>query len=170
LQIVMHMQVVQGYWAAWKSLTEKLSIVEEGLQEPGEVSLEAYITPELIRVSQNGVATSFGEISLSGAGRITISGANGAGKSTALLALKAREGAGAVYLPAHHVLELAEEGGSLSSGEAALSALRCAAASTSPVLLLDEWDANLSPENRAWQHAFIEELARSRVVVEVRHS
>jgi len=38
------------------------------------------------------------------------------------------------------------------------------------VLLLDEWDANLSPENRELVSSKIESLAQERLVIEVRHN
>jgi ABC-type transport system involved in cytochrome bd biosynthesis fused ATPase/permease subunit len=37
------------------------------------------------------------------------------------------------------------------------------------VVLLDEWDANLDAANLALVHARIEELAKTKVVIEVRH-
>lgn len=44
---------------------------------------------------------------------------------------------------------LSEEKQSLSSGEIALTALKDLQTGNSNILLLDEWDANLSVENRA---------------------
>ena len=37
------------------------------------------------------------------------------------------------------------------------------------VYLLDEWDANLDPENRAAADALVEELARRARVIEISH-
>jgi chromosome segregation ATPase len=38
-----------------------------------------------------------------------------------------------------------------------------------PVYLLDEWDANLDPANRAKATALVEQLARRARVVEISH-
>ena len=38
-----------------------------------------------------------------------------------------------------------------------------------PIYLLDEWDANLDPNNRAAADALVEELARRARVVEISH-
>jgi ABC-type bacteriocin/lantibiotic exporter with double-glycine peptidase domain len=57
-----------------------------------------------------------------------------------------------------------------SSGERQLQVLREISAHTHyPVYLLDEWDANLDPDNRAKAVALVEELARRARVIEVSH-
>ena len=38
-----------------------------------------------------------------------------------------------------------------------------------PIYLLDEWDANLDPNNRAAADALVEQLARRARVVEISH-
>ena len=38
-----------------------------------------------------------------------------------------------------------------------------------PIYLLDEWDANLDPNNRAAADALVHELARRARVVEISH-
>jgi ABC-type transport system involved in cytochrome bd biosynthesis fused ATPase/permease subunit len=57
-----------------------------------------------------------------------------------------------------------------SSGERQLRALREIVSHThAPIYLLDEWDANLDPNNRAAADALVEELARRARVVEISH-
>ena len=57
-----------------------------------------------------------------------------------------------------------------SSGERQLRVLREIVANTMhPVYLLDEWDANLDPANRARASALVEQLARRARVVEISH-
>jgi ABC-type transport system involved in cytochrome bd biosynthesis fused ATPase/permease subunit len=57
-----------------------------------------------------------------------------------------------------------------SSGERQLRALQEIVQHTdAPIYLLDEWDANLDPNNRAAADALVEELARRARVVEISH-
>ena len=57
-----------------------------------------------------------------------------------------------------------------SSGERQLRALQEIVAYTdAAIYLLDEWDANLDPNNRAAADALVEELARRARVVEISH-
>jgi ABC-type transport system involved in cytochrome bd biosynthesis fused ATPase/permease subunit len=57
-----------------------------------------------------------------------------------------------------------------SSGERQLRALREIVAHTdSAIYLLDEWDANLDPNNRAAADALVQELARRARVIEISH-
>ena len=118
-------------------------------------------------------------------------GPNGAGKSTLLTSLKATVKTRAYYWPTADRLAFAFTQGArrgrdrrrrrsdraerhkktgFSSGERQLRALqeivRCTDA---PIYLLDEWDANLDPNNRAAADALVEELARRARVVEISH-
>jgi ABC-type thiamine transport system ATPase subunit len=57
-----------------------------------------------------------------------------------------------------------------SSGERQLRALQEIVRYTdAPIYLLDEWDANLDPNNRAAADALVEQLARRARVVEISH-
>ena len=57
-----------------------------------------------------------------------------------------------------------------SSGERQLRALQEIVSHTdAAVYLLDEWDANLDPNNRATADALVEELAHRARVVEISH-
>jgi len=132
-------------------------------------------------------------------GRVQVRGGNGSGKSTLLAALKQEVKARAYYWPTTDRLafrfaaaagldepedidldeeELEERASApamrrlpgFSSGERQLRSLQEIVANTdSPIYLLDEWDANLDPSNRAAADALVEELARRARVVEISH-
>jgi ABC-type multidrug transport system fused ATPase/permease subunit len=124
-------------------------------------------------------------------GRINVRGPNGAGKSTLLTTLKAKVKTRAYYWPTADRLafkfsqgqddvETDEDGEPMppsetkkpgfSSGERQLRALREIVEHTdAPIYLLDEWDANLDPKNRAAADALVEQLARRARVVEISH-
>jgi len=123
-------------------------------------------------------------------GRINVRGPNGAGKSTLLTSLKATVKTRAYYWPTADRLafaftqgrdevELDDDGNPIepsekkigySSGERQLRALQEIVRWTdAPIYLLDEWDANLDPNNRAAADALVEALARRARVVEISH-
>ena len=123
-------------------------------------------------------------------GRINVRGPNGAGKSTLLTSLKAAVKNRAYYWPTADRLAFAfskldeietdEDGDPIepsetkkvgySSGERQLRALQEIVHHTdAAVYLLDEWDANLDPNNRAAADVLVEELARRARVIEISH-
>jgi ABC-type multidrug transport system fused ATPase/permease subunit len=127
-------------------------------------------------------------------GRINVRGDNGSGKSTLLAALKAEIKNKAYYWPTTDRLafkfamaakldddeEFDEEGElkppkpakrpGFSSGERQLRSLQEIVEHTdAAIYLLDEWDANLDPANRATADALVERLSRRARVVEVSH-
>jgi ABC-type multidrug transport system fused ATPase/permease subunit len=126
-------------------------------------------------------------------GRVNVRGPNGAGKSTLLTSLKAQIKTRAYYWPTADRLAFQFAQGSepdededdlseptparvkpkrpgFSSGERQLRALQEIVAYTdAPIYLLDEWDANLDPNNRAAADALVEQLARRARVVEISH-
>ena len=124
-------------------------------------------------------------------GRINVRGPNGSGKSTLLTSLKSAVKTRAYYWPTADRLafkfaqgqdevEIDEDGDPVepsdakkpgfSSGERQLRALQEIVSHTdAPIYLLDEWDANLDPNNRAAADALVEELARRARVVEISH-
>jgi len=127
-------------------------------------------------------------------GRVNVRGANGSGKSTLLTTLKAQVKTRAYYWPTADRLafqfnkglepedievadldgetkktELVKKPG-FSSGERQIRALQEIVQFTdAPIYLLDEWDANLDPSNRAAADALIETLARRARVIEISH-
>ncbi len=126
-------------------------------------------------------------------GRINVRGPNGAGKSTLLTSLKAQIKTRAYYWPTADRLAFqftqgaepevdADDSGEpmpapvkpkrpgFSSGERQLRALQEIVAYTdASIYLLDEWDANLDPSNRAAADALVEQLARRARVIEISH-
>ena len=131
-------------------------------------------------------------------GRLLVRGSNGSGKSSLLVALKARLGNQAFYWPTSDKLAFAFAGGAaaagddedensdeqtrleasnlpaaskgFSSGERQLKSLQEIAHRTqAAVYLLDEWDANLDTQNRAHAEALVASLATRAVVVEISH-
>ncbi len=117
-------------------------------------------------------------------GRVLVRGSNGSGKSTLMVALKARLGAKAFYWPTSDKLafafsaarssDLDDDGDTVvsgfSSGERQLKSLQEIVNRThADVYLLDEWDANLDPKNRASAEALVAQLAARAVVVEISH-
>ena len=137
------------------------------------------------------VEDAIGLILSNATGRINVRGANGSGKSTLLTTLKARVKTRAYYWPTADRLAFKFAQGmepddldygddeepkkpdkppGFSSGERQLRALREIVAYTeAEMYLLDEWDANLDPNNRATAEALVEELARRARVVEISH-
>lgn len=104
------------------------------------------------------------------AGRMTIRGENGSGKSTALMLVKDSLGDRAFFLPTHSQLSFASETNKYSTGESLRNRLmEILDKVDADVLLLDEWDANLDAENRDRLSELIDELALRKCVVEVRH-
>jgi ABC-type bacteriocin/lantibiotic exporter with double-glycine peptidase domain len=102
--------------------------------------------------------------------RITIRGDNGTGKSTLLKTIK--EKIGGYYLPASAGLSFAQNNwNSLSTGEQMLTALQEISGQdhADSLLLLDEWDANLDPENRNRLSSEIDLLATKIPIIEVVH-
>ena len=124
-------------------------------------------------------------------GRINVRGANGSGKSTLLTSLKSQVKNRAYYWPTADRLSFKfaqgmepedidygddeapkkpERPPGFSSGERQLRALREIVTYTqAEMYLLDEWDANLDPNNRAAADALVEELAKRARVVEISH-
>ncbi|MGA8164278.1 MAG: hypothetical protein WB791_04535 [Waddliaceae bacterium] len=174
LQIVMHIQVIQTYFAQWKRLREKLNVTLESVTKPQRLDLSKLINHDNIRIISKDACYSSREIDKqlenTIAGRFTISGENGVGKSTLLLMLKHKFNQLAIYCPAQHHLLLPENQSHLSTGETALAILHDIQSSDRRILLLDEWDANLSIENRILLNQKIEHLSQDRIIVEVRHS
>jgi len=174
LQIVMHIQIIQNYLAQWKKLEERLVVTYESVLEPKSIDLSHLIQESDISIKMDNTTYPCGEIENlldnHKKGRFTITGDNGVGKSSLLLQLKNKFCFSATYLPAHHQLMLQEAQLSLSTGEIALASLKDLQSSNCDILLLDEWDANLSTENRAAMDQMINQLSLERIVVEIRHS
>jgi hypothetical protein len=178
LQINMHVQVVHSYWAGWQRLRERLNVAGQCLVPFPNTNAEHLLQEEKIQISEkqtakNWTAMEFIEqIPQLNNGRITIRGANGAGKSVLLTLLKNKLAEKAFYLPAQHNLELPGVHAGLSHGEKVIAAFNALASSQTDtsVLLLDEWDANLSQENRSLLSARLDTIAKNKLVIEVSHN
>lgn len=109
--------------------------------------------------------------SLSRPGRYTIRGRNGAGKSALMLKLKEEHAERASYVPANHDLDVAGLNRDQSTGQRAKGALlEILRQDASPVMLLDEWDANLDAGNREELSAALQRESLTRCIVEVVHA
>jgi ABC-type multidrug transport system fused ATPase/permease subunit len=104
-------------------------------------------------------------------GRFTITGANGSGKSTILLALKHWFQDRSFLLPAHHSqLVWQSDLSSLSSGERTKASMsELLQLQDIHIVLLDEWDANLDASNREAIGRLLDRSCLDRIIVEVRH-
>lgn len=105
-----------------------------------------------------------------GAGRVTLRGDNGSGKSTALMLIKNSLSARAFFLPVHNQLSFTSETNKYSTGESLRNRLlEIFEKVEADVLLLDEWDANLDAETRERLSALIDQMSSKKCVIEVRH-
>lgn len=103
-------------------------------------------------------------------GRVTLRGENGSGKSTALMLIKNALAGRAFLLPTHNHLSFTSETNKYSTGESLKNRLAEILEKVDvDVLLLDEWDANLDKENQESLSELINELAKKKCVIEVRH-
>lgn len=101
-------------------------------------------------------------------GRLVIRGKNGSGKSTLLLYLN-QTLPNSFYLPASPLLEIGKELGVESTGERVLKHLEFVRQQDTPILLLDEWDANLDADNRARLEQELNSISQGKLIIEVRH-
>jgi ABC-type multidrug transport system fused ATPase/permease subunit len=125
-----------------------------------------------IQVRSNGTSVSLDSFqnSLESNGRYTVYGENGSGKSSLLLLLKMKNGSEAFYLPAKHDLVFQGSKNKQSTGQYVRKILHELLESvTAPIILLDEWDANLDLSNQGRLSELIDTLSKTKCVVEVRH-
>lgn len=133
-------------------------------------SLTPFIQSDKIFVKQT--EQPFNKDKLPSTGRITLIGKNGVGKSCLLLSLKAQWQDGAYYLPAKHQLSFDTKNSHQgSTGEQLLRQLDELYHQLDgvKVLLLDEWDAHLDNDNIALIHQRLDDWAKTKLVIEIRH-
>lgn len=99
-------------------------------------------------------------------GRLLISGKNGAGKSSLLKLLKS-EFTESILLPNHTGFHEAE--GPFSTGESQVKQLLHVLEQKAPLILLDEWDANLDMQNKILVGHILNQKAAETLIIEVRH-
>jgi hypothetical protein len=184
-------------WNELLAVWTRMGGVASNMQPPIDPEFDQRIKPDglVLREGETSrqVASVDDALSLIAAqptGRINVRGANGTGKSTLLTSLKSKVKTRAYYWPTadrlafkfSQGLEPEEPNGDepsgnerakrlgFSSGERQLRALQEIVAYTdAEIYLLDEWDANLDPNNRAAADALVEQLARRARVVEISH-
>jgi hypothetical protein len=107
----------------------------------------------------------------SGRGRFTLTGANGSGKSTLLIRLKSIFSEESFILPSQQTeLMFTSDTAALSTGQRAISHLKEALSLDGiNYLLLDEWDANLDELSKSEFDNLLDEIGKSKAVIEVRH-
>jgi hypothetical protein len=107
----------------------------------------------------------------SGRGRFTLTGANGSGKSTILIRLKSIFSEESFILPSQQTeLMFTSDTAALSTGQRAISHLKEALSLDGiNYLLLDEWDANLDELSKSEFDNLLDEIGKTKVVIEVRH-
>jgi ABC-type transport system involved in cytochrome bd biosynthesis fused ATPase/permease subunit len=105
-------------------------------------------------------------------GRMTIRGKNGAGKSTLLSLLADMTGSQSFFLPSKYGdLAFREKGVSNNSdGNMLLAVMQEIIENVdTPIVILDEWDANLDEANMAQLSSLLDLMAETRLVIESRH-
>lgn len=101
-------------------------------------------------------------------GRLEVRGKNGSGKSTLLLHLN-QILEDSFYLPAAPQLEIGNALGTESTGERVLKHLEFIRVQETPILLLDEWDANLDADNKKLIDSALDLISKQKLIIEVRH-
>lgn len=170
IQLLQVCYALIGYHTSIGVIKTMLDGILEVLQ-PTAVDLDSYIQANQIRVKQTGEI--FDSTQLSKQGRVTLIGNNGVGKSCMLLKLKHHYQEQAYYLPAKHNLyfnyktDKAHKG---STGQQLIKQIQeIREDDRSTIIMLDEWDAHLDKENTQIIDQYLDELAQTRLVIEVRH-
>jgi ABC-type bacteriocin/lantibiotic exporter with double-glycine peptidase domain len=99
-------------------------------------------------------------------GRFTITGGNGVGKSSYLKVVRALVDDSILMTPETNFTDSI---GKLSTGQARIKEIEAILSSPPPVVMLDEWDANLDEENFNKIDAALRHAASRIVIIEVRH-
>ncbi|WP_409259585.1 ABC transporter ATP-binding protein [Pseudomonas sp. KCJK9009] len=116
------------------------------------------ITPsELLDQLKNGSTT---------VGRYLLSGNNGSGKSSYLKRIKAAVHDALLMTPEAQFVKLENN---LSTGERRLLQIEKVLSAPPPIVMLDEWDANLDLDNISRFNAILDSAAKNIVVIEARH-
>jgi len=170
IQLLQMCYALIGYHTSIGVIKTMLDGILEVLQ-PTAVNLDTYIQANQIRVKQTGEI--FDSTQLPKQGRLTLIGNNGVGKSCMLLKLKDHYQEQAYYLPAKHNLyfnyktDKAHRG---STGQQLIKQIQeIREDDRSTIIMLDEWDAHLDRENTQIIDQYLDDLAQTRLVMDVRH-
>ena len=179
IQILQHLHIVVSYSASWNAQKARLQGLSNALLiDNNDLNPERRIDWNQLLLIINGnkkpvndFQVILQEIQANPKSRLTIRGPNGSGKSTLLYMIKQHYGDDAFYLPAHSNLVFQEEKSSeKSTGQKISGALKEIICNVkTPVVLLDEWDANLDRLNISALEELIDKLATTSCILEVRH-
>ncbi len=201
IELSYHMHGLASGWNDLLAVWTRIGGAVDAMRPAPDALFDQRIRFEGVSLASNGVTlpcanidTALSQVTTQTKGRILVRGSNGMGKSSLLVALKARLGTQAFYWPTSDKLsfeflkgteaeeEASEEHDSptasqsrpnssgFSSGEKQLCSLQEISMRTNAkVYLLDEWDANLDSKNRALAEQIVAGLAARAVVVEISH-
>lgn len=172
----MHRSKLMAIYRAIQPITSSPSSMEKKINWPkinlNSLSLATIPSQDHISSKGPGPITPYEHLlqQTESAGRLTLRGENGAGKSTLLMLVKMALSERAFFLPTQNQLSFVAETNKYSTGESLKNRLtEILEQVEADVLLLDEWDANLDPDNKERLSALIDELAQKKCVIEVRH-
>ncbi|MGB2785884.1 hypothetical protein [Psychrobacter sp.] len=173
IQLLQMCYALIGYHTSIGVIKTMLDGILEVLK-PTTVDLDTYIQANQIRVKQTGRI--FDSAQLPKQGRVTLVGNNGVGKSCVLLKLKDHYQEQAYYLPAKHNLYFNYKTDKVHRGSTGQQLIKqiqeiqeIREDDQSTIVMLDEWDAHLDRENTQIIDQYLDELAQTRLVVDVRH-
>lgn len=174
----MHRSKLASIYKAIQPVQESEAVMEKKVKWP-KIQIIPSLIPFLNTSEQDHVSlagpkalTSYQELLVyaKSSGRVTLRGENGAGKSTLLMLVKHALSEKAFFLPTQNQLSFISETNKYSTGESLKNRLiEILEKVDVKVLLLDEWDANLDKENQECLSALIDEIAKTKCVIEVRH-
>jgi len=169
--------------ASWPAQTQKLSKINKiFIFDNNRSSLESRISWDRLQCTANHANESIRHFpnslnsindvldNIQKTGRITIRGENGSGKSSLLLLIKENYKDDAFLLPVKHQLRFCSKLSHSSTGQSLKKVLKEIKESVrEKVILLDEWDANLDQSNQKELSHLIDEIAKDKCIIEVRH-
>jgi ABC-type bacteriocin/lantibiotic exporter with double-glycine peptidase domain len=158
-------------WSSMRSRLKLIFDIEDEISSPHQT-----FDPMFDKIRINGenpihMDSIASQLKSAGRGRFTVTGENGAGKSTILLLLKNLFGdKGFLYCATAADLMWYAETTNLSSGERASAVIKEALSLQQiDVFLLDEWDAHLDVNGKKTLDELLDVLSVTKTVVEVRH-
>ena len=170
IQLMQMCYALIGYHTSISLVKTMLDGILEVLK-PDTVHLDQYIQADQIRIRQTGAV--FDPDVLPEQGRITLVGDNGVGKSCLLLKLKQHYQEQAYYLPAKHHLYFnhhTEQQHKGSTGQQLIKQIEeIRQEDQSTIVMLDEWDAHLDRKNTETIDHYLDALAKTRLVIDIRH-